>query len=311
MRVMIATVLGCGLAWAQTPDAKLTFEVASIKPAPPLTAETVRFAGNSGGPGTSSPGQITYGRMSLKALIVQGFGVRNVQVSGPAWLDSPTEFWEIHAKVPPGATKDDVKAMIQNLLVERFGLVAHRETKELPAYELTIAKSGLKMKESVEDATPPPPPPQPGDAPIKLATDKNGLPQLPAGRPGALMGITPNGAIISARQQTVAQLANMLENELRKPVVDKTGLTGKYDFSFQFASSRIMEPPPRNAAGPVATGQGPAGPGGPSVPALGAIDSGTPMQTAVQQELGLKLEQKKLPVDVVVVDHLEKSPTEN
>jgi uncharacterized protein (TIGR03435 family) len=117
--------------------------------------------------------------------------------------------------------------------------------------------------------------------------------------------MTPSGSVISARQQTLTQLAGMLENELQKPVVDKTGLTGKYDFGFQFASSRMTMPQPSNAAGPV-----PAAPGAAPVVALAAIDSGTPIQTAVQ-ELGLKLEQKKLPVDVVVVDRLEKTPTEN
>src|SRR5258707_5143813 len=154
------------VVFGQAPDPKLTFEVASIKPSPPFNSgQPVRIGGNGGGPGSASPERITYGRISVRNLITLAFGITNVQVVGPSWFDSPSsDVWDIQAKVPEGASKDDVKVMLQNLLVDRFGLIAHRETREMQAYELIIAKNGPKLKES-EAAANPAPPPQPGDPP--------------------------------------------------------------------------------------------------------------------------------------------------
>src|ERR1700722_3983486 len=143
--------------FAQTTAATPSFEVATIKPAaPPATSMGagggMRFAirmGAQGGPGTSDPGQITYSNLPLKNLLVNAFGVKTYQISGPAWID--TERFDIVAKVPQGATKDDVKLMLQNLLAERFKLTLHREKKDLPMYALVVAKRGPTMKESPPD----------------------------------------------------------------------------------------------------------------------------------------------------------------
>src|SRR6202050_2161745 len=144
-------------AFAQTTAATPSFEVAPIKPAAPPAASmgpgggmkiAIRM-GSQGGPGTSDPGQITYSSMPIKSLLVTAYGVKTYQVSGPSWMD--TERFDIVAKVPPGATKDDVKLMLQNLLAERFKLTLHREKKELPMYALMVAKNGPKLKESPPD----------------------------------------------------------------------------------------------------------------------------------------------------------------
>src|SRR5579863_3874344 len=104
-------------AWAQSADEQLTFEVASVKPAAPMPPGKMMVR-TQGGPGTPDPGHLNYTNVSLKNLIVNAFGVKSYQISGPDWLDS--ERFDMVAKVPQGATKDQVKFMMQNLLKERF-----------------------------------------------------------------------------------------------------------------------------------------------------------------------------------------------
>src|ERR1039457_5492305 len=103
----------------------------------------------SGGPGTPDPGQLTYTNVSLKNILTNAYNVKGYQLSGPKWLDS--ERFDITAKIPMGATKEQFQLMLQNLLAERFKLTLHHETKELPMYALVVGKGGSKLKESVED----------------------------------------------------------------------------------------------------------------------------------------------------------------
>jgi uncharacterized protein (TIGR03435 family) len=142
----------------------------------------------------------------MKSLLMQAFGVQAIKISGPAWLDkTDADHYDIVVKVPSGASKDDVKIMLQNLLVERFGLAFHRVTKDLAGYELVVGKNGPKLKES-EIGTAPPPPPT--GQPFKVETDRNGIPQLPTGRPGMVIGAGPGGRnVTAARQQSISQLA--------------------------------------------------------------------------------------------------------
>jgi uncharacterized protein (TIGR03435 family) len=141
---------GQGVA-PETPGSKLAFEVATVKLAAPLPRDGAvlsAYLGSHGGPGTADPGQMTIRYMTMKNLLILAFNVRALQLSGPAWLDNAdSDHYDIVAKVPPGASKDDAKVMLQNLLVERFGLAFHRETREVPGYELAIGRNGLKMKE--------------------------------------------------------------------------------------------------------------------------------------------------------------------
>src|SRR5262249_55494855 len=142
--------------------------------------------------------------------------------------------FDIIAKVPEGATKEQVRTMLQNLLVDRFRLALHHETKELPLYELTLAKNGPKMKASVEN--PNAAQPGPGDrAPGPPPIGKDGFPQIPAGRKGQFVMMRPGGMRVVANVQTMSDLASILGNNLGNPVIDKTGLSGTYDFVLEYA----------------------------------------------------------------------------
>lgn len=332
----VFTVAGI-LAFGQTPDNKLEFEVASVKPwAPPTGGGRGMFMGIRGGPGTPDPGQITISGLPLKFLLSNAYDVRPYQVIGPGWLDM--ERFDIIAKVPPGTTKEQARMMMQNLLADRFGLKLHHETKDSPVYQLVVGKNGPKLQRSAVQDDPAPPkegaaPPPPG--PPKL--DKNGFPQLD--RPGLIMMITlgPKGPLsrMVARDQTLTKFAEALGNQVNRPVVDKTGLEGKYDFNLEFAFEAgagglpgLPPPPPGGfggpgGRGPIAAGAG-GGPGNVGAGAGGAkdgpitapldsqiADSAPTVFIAVQEQLGLKLEPKKAPLDMLVIDHIEKTPTEN
>jgi uncharacterized protein (TIGR03435 family) len=144
---------------------------------------------------------------------------------------------------------------------------------------------------------------------MKLAPpplDKDGFPQLPPGRPGLVM-IVINGRIrVTAVDEPVSELANMLNGQLGRPVVDKTGLGGKYDFNLDFSPVGGLMGAPFPALPP-----GAAQPGAAAAGADTQIDVPPDLVVAVEEKLGLKLEPKKGPLDFVVIDHAEKSPTEN
>jgi uncharacterized protein (TIGR03435 family) len=142
--------------------------------------------------------------------------------------------------------------------------------------------------------------------------DRDGFPVLPpgAGRAGIMISLMSGNAHMAANGQSMAGLAEMLSGQLDLPVVDMTGLTGKYDYTLSFAPEglagmRLPGGPPPNAP--------PPGEGGVGMPAASASDaqSGPNLFTALQEQLGLRLEQKKGPVDLLVIDHVEMIPTQN
>ena len=315
----------CAAAFAQKTEGP-SFEVASIKPAegPTMTAggQMMMRIGRGGGPGSTDPGRITMNNQSLRDLIATAYSVKRYQVSGPDWLDS-TRF-DIVAKVPEGTTKEQVPGMWQNLLKERFGLAMHRETKDMPMYALTIAKNGPKLKESEDQSDapqmPPPggpnagPPPPPG--PPKMG--KDGMPEFPKGmgRPGALMMMMMPGRMrLMGTGVTVGNLVDNIARMEDRPVVDQTGLTKKYDITLDFspegmsAMRGLPGPPPGAMMASPPAGAGGGGPGG----EMRAPESteAVPLPAAMQAQLGLKLDSKKGPVELIVVDHVEKTPTEN
>lgn len=301
---MLRTLICAGLAviapvtFGQPAEGKLAFEVASVKPAAPVTGIAAIMFRMRGGPGTADPGQITYTNMSLQRLLIVAYDLkREYRLSGPGWMDN--EKFDIVAKVPEGATREQVNVMIQNLLAERFGLIAHHETRDIAGYEMVVAKSGPKLKESpggpsaAAEAV--------GGGPPRVTTqkDKDGLTELPPGTTGGLTIPVRNGMRYSARNQALSQLTGHLENPLGRPVVDKTGLTGKYDFNLTYGRDQ------RTMANVITDGQPPA-------PATDDSSDGPPdLFTAMQEQLGLKLESKKVPIDVMVIDRLEKAPTAN
>lgn len=314
--VAISVFMLFGQAPAQTPKAeRLTFDVSSIKPfvqqQPGPGGRGGLFITGGGGPGTADPGRITRSGSTLKDLLTIAYDVKRYQITGPSWMD--TERYEIVAKVPEGATKDQVKVMWQNLLADRFGVVFHRESKEFQVEELTVAKGGLKLKPTDLDPNAPPPaplPPGPQGLPSPPKMDANGFPQLPG--PGLIVMIGPgsNGsptAHMTARAQPLSALADFLGNQLNldKPVVDQTGLTGKYDFNVEYTPDLSKAPAPP----PGAVGIGPAPGGGGGTPGE-AAEPGSNLVAAMQQ-LGLRLSSGKAKLDVLVIDKAEKTPTEN
>lgn len=312
MRVTFISVLLCGCAIAQTPSPEIAFEAATVKPSPPAGMGPVRI-GTRGGPGTADPGRFTCDRCNLAQLISTAYDINYVQITGPSWLREPQ--FDIVAKVPDGTTKEQFRQMMQNLLIERFKLAAHREKKDLPIYELTLAKAGAKLKESTGPAempdpdgrapAPPPPPPPPG-AFVGRGSD-GGAPQPPPFPPGRfpMMMMTPTGARWRLIDEPMDKFAVQLQGMVGRPVRDATGLSGKYDFELSFAPTAgqsLMPGGPPIRLPP---------PGGPDSAGAAPEDSGPTIFAALQDQLGLKLESKKGPVDTLVIDHIEKTPTEN
>jgi uncharacterized protein (TIGR03435 family) len=301
MRAVLLLTFAGVLAFGQDKP-RLEFEVASIKPAEPQIPGR-GMIGISGGPGTRDPSQITYRSVPVRMLVLNAFDIKGFQLTAPASIDDLR--FDIQVKVPSGATKEDTRVMLQNLLIDRFGMKVHHETKEMQAFALVAAKGGVKLKPSAE-----PPASADGGPPGGLAgpagppkMDKNGFPTIPGGGRGLMM-MFMNGLMRgTGAQETIGQICDFISNQLGRSVVDQTGLTGKYDFNLEFAPENMPMLPPGGGRGD--GGRGEAG----GLPA--SSEPAPTLIVALQEQLGLKLEQKKLPIDIVIVDHIEKTPTEN
>jgi len=302
------------VAWGQT------FDVATVKPIAPPTGGgrgVIRIGPPTGGPGSKDPGRIHYPFTNLKTLLQNAYDVKDFQISGPAWLS--TERFDIQATMPPETTKEQFCVMLQNLLAERFKVTVHRETKELPMYSLIVTKNGPKLKESPpetpvaapvdgDDVPKAPPPPLPGPGQMKF--DAEGFPILPlpvgGGRGGIFQMMMPGRSRLIAQRQTMQDLAERLSSALTKPVTDATGLKAKYDFTLTFSPEGLNSgmfggaPPPP-----------PPGGGGRSLENMPDVEPPQDLFSAIQAQLGLKLDPKKGPVELIVVDKAEKTPTEN
>ena len=200
----------------------------------------------------NSPGSVTMSNSSLSSCIEWAYSVGPFQITGPGWLNSAR--FNIAAKAAESVTDDQLKLMMRSLLADRFKLEVHREEKVMTVYELVVAKSGHKMKVSETEGE----------------LSFNG---------------TPGKPVAAVQRVAIAQMVEILSRAMRAPVIDKTGLTGKYDFTVDFSGyiSKDMRED--------------------DVPALA--------MSALPELLGLKLESKKSPVEMLIVDHMEKVPTEN
>ncbi len=253
------------------------FEVASIKPAVPGSRARME-----GGPGTSDPGRIKY-NLSLRYLIMAAYHVGSFQLSGPSWMDDKT--FEVVAKLPPGTTGPQLQEMLRRLLADRFHLALAREQKIMAGYALTVAKDGPKLKASgnpnsdtADDFDP-----LPSGPPNQLELDREGYPIVPPGEGQWLVALRSGRARTHQLNTSMHDLAVLLSNQLGKPVVDETGLKGRFEFTLSWTEGVSAQ----------------------------ATEFGPDLATAVQQQLGLKLEASRRPVDVLVVERLEKEPTEN
>lgn len=175
--VLIFCASGC--VYSQSADSRPAFEVAAIKPSAQLDARRVPPRAMSGGPGTPDPSRVSIQFFSLSNLVILAYTLHPYQLSAPSWLE--TERFDIVAKVPDGATKQQLPLIVQNLLGERFHLMLHHEKKEGPVYDLVVGKNGPKLQESVESHEPTKSPassPPSVYGPPKL--DGDGFPVLPA-----------------------------------------------------------------------------------------------------------------------------------
>jgi len=272
------------------------FEAASVKPTDPKTAPVNRSANAQatlhGGPGTADPGRISYANVTLQSVLITAYGADCKvqddcdQVVGPAWLR--TNRFDIDAKIPAGTTPEQFQIMLQNLLADRFHMTLHKEMKDLPGYELTVAKGKAKLIAS--------PPAEVGSGDPAGPLVKFGAP----GEYGKLLRAgflvfpykgtrsTANHAI--GREQNMADITKILGQLMNAHIVDKTGLTGKYDFTLDWVPDGVTMI--QEADGPEIT------------PPHG-------IPTAIEDQLGLKLVRSKVALDTVVVDSADKIPTEN
>jgi uncharacterized protein (TIGR03435 family) len=251
-------ILNAPFARAQSEmNSTLQFEVASLKPAHP-SPDGSSSPRCKGGPGTSDPGLFTCTDQVFGNLLAQAFDLPFYQL--PNAYDGPRALYDISAKVPPGTTRARFQSMLQNLVIDRFRLKYHFEKKEMPVYNLVVAKGGIKMKES------PPDPPADPDAP----------------RPPSRSRLDLRAGKWSAHGVKVGQILGLVLGEVQSDVTDSTGLQGKYDFELTW-TGRAAPPD----------------------------DSGPTLLEALEQQLGIKVEQKKGQVDMLIVDHVEKSPIGN
>lgn len=253
MRSVVALILSAGIVLSQpstSTDTQVQFEVASVKPSPPPVGGRSANYSMRGGPGTPDPERFACENFDLASLIMLAYEIPSDRLSAPAWIHDAK--FDIAAKVPPGTTKQQFKLMQQNLLAERFQLKTHWQTREMPVYTLVIATDGSKLNEST------------AAAPVTRVSSSDGITRQ------TFIGVP------------IEQLARQVTHTpgVDRPVLDKTGLTEKYDFELNLSG-------------------GPAGVTGPE---------GESVFTAIEEQLGLKLEAQKAPISILVVDAADRKP---
>ncbi len=282
---LLVSILVPGLALAQPPGA--SFEVASIRPS------------------DLTPGQVTAGihidgaqvnclLLSLRDYIRWAYSVKDYQIVAPDWMASAR--FDINAKLSAKATDKQIASMVGALLTDRFQMKLHRETREFPVYALVVAKGGPKLKESPTD---PAPAANPDNVSVVANGDSSGS-TVDTGNGGSFsMGNNK----LEGKKFPMEAIAEILSRFTDRPVVDFTGLKGIYDFSLEFTAEDFRTLMIRAAVQQ----------GVPLPPeALKALDSASPdAMSSALEKLGLNLERRKTSLEVLVIDHMEKTPSEN
>ncbi len=286
---MFALACAC---FAQTP----AFEVASVKQSEPITPALVQSGRLHIGVSIDSL-HVRISQYSMYELTTLAYQIKGHQISGPDWM--VTERYDIQAKLPEGGRRGQVPAMLQTLLAERFGMRVHRENRELSVYALVVAGGGPRLKSSAEEDVPPPTAGSPiqGGMTVSaggaaVSTGASGDSKITPGQDGNLH--------VENKKMTLARFADFIGRYSERPVIDATGLQGTYEMEFDVSGEEV-----RNAA----RAHGVAIP--PPAGAEAASDpTGVSLASSLRR-LGLKLESRKAPVEVLVIDKVEKVPTAN
>jgi uncharacterized protein (TIGR03435 family) len=282
-------ILLASSCFAQSPPGP-EFGVASIRPSASSPLGNVDIGMHLDG------AQVRCVSFSLKDYLGIAYRMKAAQISGPDWMDS--ERFDIAATLPAGSTASQLPDMFQALLADRFRIKAHREKKELPVYLLGVGKDPLKLKET------PPNPDADRDDPKGVV---NAAGTGSAAGVGVNLGHGTSYSFANRRFEavklTMAQFAENLEPFANRPIIDMTGLNGRYDFAIDFTAEdfRAMMVRGAIARGVVLAPE-----------ALRALDGSSEgaLGDALQQ-IGLKLEARKAPLDVLVIDDALKTPTAN
>ena len=261
----LGLLLAACTAAAQTGGGPLSFEVASVKPSAPITSKEGKMRVGK----TISGSRVEMNYVSLADLVQTAYRVKPYQVTGADWTQS--DHFDVLAKMPEGATQDQMPEMLQALLAERFKLTLRRENKEHAIYALLVGKYGLQ----VQEAEPGPDPP-------------------------AASGAKTGSVMIVNRKMTLAAFADFLARFVDRPVVDMTGTKATYQITMEIPIEYLIADKAKRDA----TEAPRAGSDSASDPAS------SPMFAAIPQ-FGLKLEPRKAPMEVLVIDHAEKIPTAN
>jgi uncharacterized protein (TIGR03435 family) len=220
------------------------------------------------------------------------YAVKDIQIVGPEWLASAR--FDIAAKVPAGAARQ-IPEMLQSLLANRFQMRIHRDTREFPVYALVVARNGLQMQEAPAGDT--------GDQPGAVNVTASGTQGGVSVNLGKGSSFTFGNNRFEGKKLTMANIAGTFTRFLDRPVIDVTGLTGRYDFTLEVSTEDYRAMMVRSAIN-----------AGVSLPpeAIRALDgsSGDSVMNAAEK-LGLKLDPRKAKMDVIVVDSASKTPTEN
>jgi uncharacterized protein (TIGR03435 family) len=281
---LVFAILAMTSTLAQSPrPARVEFEVAVIRPTA-TAARAIRIDG----------AQVHFTGFLLREYVARAYQVRVSQVIGPDWLSSSP--FDIDAKFPEGSSPAQVTDMLQALLADRFSLEQHREQKEMPVYAIVVGKPPLKLKDSVSDSNAD----SRIEALVNITVDTSG------GRTAVDLGhgssYTVRDGKFEGKRFTGAMLASTLERYCDRPVLDMTGVTSVFDFSFDATpeESQVLGMRAALYAGVTLPPQ-----------LLNQLDAGgNPLIDAMQQ-LGLKLDARKALIDVLVVDGVRRTPREN
>ena len=312
-------------------QAKPSFEVATIKPAPPMDPVKMVAALREGGKlpfgANIGSGRAEYRYVDLKTLMTYAYGVKLYQITGPDWM--ATTRFDIVARMPDGSAKEDAPKMLQSLLEDRFNLMTHRASVEHPVLALVVGKGGPKLKASAEkpvaidESAPLKPgemkmdgPEGPVRATIDLSTGSSVVDMGLKGKMSYKLNLATQSMHIDFTMTTMSGFADMMTQLMTqtgggtaaRQIVDMTGIKGNYDASLDIslaeiiamaraAGANIPMPAPGGAGGDVSTAPDPGG-------------GGSSVSDAVQS-MGLKLESRKAMVDQFIVDYVEKMPSEN